>query len=38
MGIFETLRRVALRDRFADSVEALLAHEPAPVSGNFCRR
>lgn len=38
MGIFETLRRVALRDRFADSVEALITHAPAPVPGNFCRR
>lgn len=38
MGIFKTLRRVALRDRFADSVEALIAHEPAPVAGNFSRR
>jgi len=38
MGLLQTLRRVALSDRFAGSVEALIAHEPAPVLGNFSRR
>jgi hypothetical protein len=38
MGLFKSLRKTALRDRFADSVEALIAHHPAPVPGNFSRR
>ena len=38
MVLISALRRFALCDRYSQSVEALIAHEPMPVLGSFQRR